>query len=274
MPNKTREMNPDSRCCECRPPRISTPGVLWMAGPRMKALLDRLNVAQRAVTGPPPTRVSFSKIAEWRAGTTHVNAPQLDEAYRELLQSYLSGAFEHTLVFYLTNLAPNLSGETGLTGYRMRRKFLAARARTYSPDDAKEAGALFEAYLAPCWIHRAAAARWFEQNSYPLPQQLMTPSGSADGCSEEGPIVTRGTKVPSNEPGSISVAPLSPREKCNAWIMEQLTAGVIPGSTVRWKNFERDVKKACGNDVKGFSERNLPRIVEKLQQELRTKAIR
>ena len=273
MPNKTRAMNPDSRCCECRPPRISTPGVLWMAGPRMEALLDRLNVAQCAVTGPPPTRVSFSKIAEWCAGTTKVNSPQLNEAYRELLQSYLSGAFEHTLVFYLTNLAPDLSGETGLTGYRMRRKFLAARARTFSPDDAKGARALFEAYLAPCWIHRAAAARWFEQNSYPLPQQLMTPSGSADGSSSEEPIARRGTKVPSNEPGSISVAPQTPKEKCNTWIKEQLKRGIAPPDTITWKAFKRDLKNACG-DVNGFSERNLPRIVEKLQQELGTKAIR
>jgi hypothetical protein len=270
MPNKTRAMNPDSRCCECRPPRISTPGVLWMAGPRMEALLDRLNVAQHAVTGPPPTRVSFSKIAAWRAGTTHVNAPQLNEAYRDLLQSYLSGAFEQTLVFYLTNSAPDLSG-TGLAGYRMRRDFLAARASNFSPDDAKEAAALFDAYLAPCWVHRAAAVRWFEQNSYPLPQQWRTPSGSVEGPSEEGPIATRGTKVPSDEPGSMS-APLSPREKCNAWIIEQLTAGVIPGSAVGWKNFQRDVKKVCGNDVRGFSERNLPRIVEKFQQEMRAKA--
>jgi hypothetical protein len=132
---------------------------------RMRALLDRLDTDQNAVTGQPPTRVSFSKIVEWREGAAGIPAPQ---TYRDLLQSYLSGAFEGTLVFYLTNSAPDLS-KTELAGYRMTRNFLAARTITFSPDDPKNAGALFEAYLAPCWIHRAVAVRWLEAKGYPVP---------------------------------------------------------------------------------------------------------
>jgi hypothetical protein len=152
----------------------------------MRALLDRLDTDQNAVTGQPPTRVSFSKIVEWREGAAGIPAPQ---TYRDLLQSYLSGAFERTLVFYLTNSAPDLS-KTELAGYRMRREFLMARISSLSLENTKEAGALFEAYLAPCWIHRAAALRWLEQNSYPRPPQLMTPPTSADGTSEEA-LITR-----------------------------------------------------------------------------------
>src|SRR4029077_12954484 len=126
---------------------------------RMRALLDRLDTDQNAVTGQPPTRVSFSKIVEWCEGTTGIPAPQI---YRGLLQSYLSGAFERTLIFYLTNSAPDLSGRTGLTGYRMRRDFLAARANAFSPDNEQDARALFEAYLASCWIHRVPAVRWIQ----------------------------------------------------------------------------------------------------------------
>ena len=133
---------------------------------RMRALLDRLNTAQHAVSGPPPMRVSFSKIAEWCERTAGVPALQI---YRDLLQSYLSGAFERTLVFYLTNLAPDLSDKTGLTGYRMRRSFLEARARVFSADDEKEASVLFEAYLAPCWIYCGPAVRWLENKGYPVP---------------------------------------------------------------------------------------------------------
>jgi hypothetical protein len=133
---------------------------------RMRALLDRLDTAQNAVTGPPPTRVSFSKIVEECERTA--GTPAL-EIYRDLLQSYLSGAFERTLVFYLTNSAPDQSGQTGLPGYRMRRNFLEARAHVFSPDREKEATALFEAYLAPCWVHRAAAVRWLGAKGYSVP---------------------------------------------------------------------------------------------------------
>ena len=200
---------------------------------RMRALLDRLNTAQYAVTGPSPTRVSFSRIAEWCERTAGVPAPQI---YRDLLQSYLSGAFEHTLVFYLTNSAPDLSDDSGLVGYRMRRTFLAARTRTLSPDDAKEAGVLFEAYLAPCWVHRAAAVRWLESKGYPLPSQWMAPSGSADGSSEKEPIATRRTKKPS---------------KLESWAREQIAAENIPGKTkgFSWKEAER--RANCLSHVNG-----------------------
>jgi hypothetical protein len=147
------------------PPKLAR-GDSEIKADRMSALLDRLNTAQNAVTGPPPTRVSFSKIAEWCERTARLPAPEI---YRDLLQSYLSGAFERTAVFYLTHSAPDLSGETGLPGYRMRRNFLDARARVFSADDEKEASVLFEAYLAPCWVHRAAAVRWLESKGYPVP---------------------------------------------------------------------------------------------------------
>ena len=151
---------------------------------RMAALLDRLQIAQHAVTGPPPTRVSFSKLAEWCVRTAGIPEP---EVYRDLLQSYLSGAFENTLVFYLTDSAPDLSEkdlpdpsepdliwhqmrrEDFLTGYRMRRDFLAARARNYPTDHDNEAAALFSTYLGPCWIHRKAAVRWLEGRGYSVP---------------------------------------------------------------------------------------------------------
>jgi hypothetical protein len=140
---------------------------------RMAALLDRLNIAQNAVTGPPPTRVSFSKLAELCARTACL---QLDDVYSDLLQSYLSGAFEKTIVFYLTNLASDLTDvghqtrrEDFLIGYRMRRDFLVARARNYPTDHHNEATVLFNAYLGPCWIHRKAAVRWLESRDYPVP---------------------------------------------------------------------------------------------------------
>jgi hypothetical protein len=151
----------------CRPRRA--------LGPRIAALLDRLNIAQHAVTGPPPTRVSFSKLAEWCAGTASL---QLDDVYSDLLQSYLSGAFEKTIVFYLTNLASDLTDnlvgyqtrrEDFLIGYRMRRDFLVARARNYPTDHHNEVAVLFNAYLGPCWIHRKAAVRWLESRGYPVP---------------------------------------------------------------------------------------------------------
>jgi hypothetical protein len=149
---------------------------------RIAALLDQLNIAQNAVTGPPPTRVSFLKLAEWCASSA---SAQPKELYRDLLQSYLSGAFERTLVFYLTNLAPDLT-ETDLIGYRMRRNFLAARATAFSTDNDNEAAALFSAYLGPCWIHRRAAVHWLENKGYPVPtswKQAKHP--------EEPPAVSR-----------------------------------------------------------------------------------
>jgi hypothetical protein len=163
---------------------------------RMAALLDRLNVAQRAVTGPPPTRISFSKLAEWCAGAAGISA---DDVYRDLLQSYLSGAFEHTLVFYLTNLAPDLS-ETDLIGYRMSRDFLAARVRSYSIDHDNEAAALFSAYLKPCWVHRSAAVRWLEGGGHPVPSQWMATSGSADEDSKEQPAAAKKSSRPREAP--------------------------------------------------------------------------
>jgi hypothetical protein len=141
---------------------------------RMSALLDRLDKKQHAVTGPPPTRVSFVKIAEWCARAGQAPARQLNLVYRELLQSYLSGAFEQSFVFNLTHSAPDLS-ETELAGHRMRRNFLAARARSFSPDNTEEADALFKAYLAPCWIHRAATVRWLETRGYPVPTWWKPP---------------------------------------------------------------------------------------------------
>jgi hypothetical protein len=146
---------------------------------QMAALLDRLNTAQNAVTGPPPTRVSFSKLADLCARTAGRTE---DDVYRDLLQSYLSGAFENTLVFFLSNLAPDLSEKDlpdvpddligdrmrrkdFLVGYRMRRDFLEGRAFSYSTDPAS----MFSAYLGPCWIHREAAARWLENKGYQVP---------------------------------------------------------------------------------------------------------
>jgi hypothetical protein len=87
------------------------------------------------------------------------------------------------------------------------------------------------------------------------------------------PTFWDGEPIPPNESDSISVAALSPREKCNAWIKEQLKVGITPPETIDWKTFARDLKNACG-DVKGFSDRNLRRKVKEFQQELRTKAIR
>jgi hypothetical protein len=158
---------------------------------RMRALLDRLDTDQNAVTGQPPTRVSFSKIVEWCEGAAGIPAPQ---TYRDLLQSYLSGAFERTLVFYLTNSAPDLS-KTELAGYRMSRNFLAARASAFSLDNEKEAGALFEAYLAPCWIHRAAAARWLEAKGYPVPSEWKQTEPSEEPT--EAPLADQPDKKPS-----------------------------------------------------------------------------
>jgi hypothetical protein len=180
---------------------------------RMRSLLDRLNIAQHAVTGPPPMRVSFSKIAEWCEGVAGASAP---EVYRDLLQSYLSGAFEHTLVFYLMSSAPDLSGESGLTGYRMRRTFLADRARNFSLDDANEAGALFEAYLAPCWIHRAAAVRLLEAKGYPVPPLWK------QARSSEGPTELPSTEQPERKLNKSGRKPKYPPERIRDFVFDQM----------------------------------------------------
>jgi hypothetical protein len=192
----------DSRACNFpRSPPIE----------RMRALLDQLDTAQNAVTGPPPTRVSFSKIAELCEGAVGIPVPQ---TYRDLIQSYLSGTFERTLVFYLTNSAPDLS-ETELAGYRMSRNFLAARASAFSLDNEKEAGALVEAYLAPCWIHRAAAARWLEAKGYPVPSEWKQ-----SGPSEEP------TEVPTakreNKPNKSGRKPKYAREQIRDFVFEKM----------------------------------------------------
>jgi hypothetical protein len=178
---------------------------------RVAALLDQLNTAQNAVTGPWPTRVSFSKLTEWCVRTAGVPAP---EVYRDLLQSYLSGAFENTLVFYLTNSAPDLS-RTELAGHRMRRNFLAARALTFPPDNLKNAGALFEAYLAPCWIHRLAAVRWLEAKGYPVPLEWKQIEPSEEPT--EAPSAKRESK-----PNKTGRKPKYSREQIRDFVFDKM----------------------------------------------------
>jgi hypothetical protein len=189
---------------------------------RMAVLLDRLNTAQNAVTGPPPTRVSFLKLGEWCAGIANV---QPTEVYRDLLQSYLSGAFEKTLVFYLTNLAPDLTN-TALVGYRMRRNFLAARV--FSTDSDNDATAFFSAYLEPCWIHRMAAARWLESKGYPLPSQWTT--------------VATSVKVP---PRAQTIPRLKRKAPTRERVKNQMRADIAAG-TVTIEELRRD-KEAWAN---------------------------
>jgi hypothetical protein len=200
---------------------------------RMRALLDRLDTAQNAVTGQPPTRVSFSKIVEWCEGTAGIPVTQ---TYRDLLQSYLSGAFERTLVFYLTNLAPDLS-KTELAGHRMRRNFLAARARAFPPDNAREANALFKAYLAPCWIHRAAAARWLEAKGYPVPSNWKQTEPS------EEPTEVR-TDKRENKLNKSGRKPKYSREEVRDFVFEKMNYhGSFDLSDPEWR-VEADLVKA------------------------------
>jgi len=202
---------------------------------RMRALLDRLDIAQNAVTGPPPTRVSFSKIAEWCERAAGIPASQI---YRDLLQSYLSGAFERSLVFYLTNSAPDLSGERGLTGYRLRRHFLAARASTFSLDNAKEADALFEAYLAPCWIHRAAAVRWLKAKDYPVPSEWNQTELSEEPT--EAPLAEQ----PGRKPNKSGRKPKYSREQIREFVFEKMNYhGPFDLSDPEWR-VEADLVKA------------------------------
>jgi hypothetical protein len=184
----------DLRCRKCRPPRISTPGILWMAGPRIRALLARLSEAENDVDGPLPWWVSFRWIASWCSsdGSPIVDDRGLRAAYRQLLDSFLAGSFRTIRVLYLGDPAsarwsepPALSNAGGIAGYRMTAQFLEARTKIYSPNDPDQSWILFNGYLAPCWIRRLAAARWLENNRYPLPSQWMTPCGLADASREQ-----------------------------------------------------------------------------------------
>jgi hypothetical protein len=201
----------------------------------MRALLDRLDIAQNAVTGSPPTRVSFLKIAEWCERTVGIPASQI---YRDLLQSYLSGAFERTLVFYLTNSAPDQSGETGLPAYRMRRNFLEARARVFSPDNQKEATTLFEAYLAPCWVHRAAAVRWLEAKGYPIPPWWKRTEPPEEPT--EAPLAVQ----PERKPNKSGRKPKYSREQIRDFVFEKMEYhGPFDLSDPEWR-VEADLVKA------------------------------
>jgi hypothetical protein len=151
-----------------------------MSGPRMRALLARLSEAENDVDGPLPWWVSFKWIATWCSsdGSPIVDDRGLRAAYRQLLDSFLAGSFRTSRVLYLGDPAfarwsepPALSNAGGIAGYRMTAQFLEARTRIYSPNDPDQSWILFNGYLAPCWIRRLAAARWLENNRYPLPPQ-------------------------------------------------------------------------------------------------------
>jgi hypothetical protein len=197
----------DLRCRKCRPPRISTPGILWMAGPRMRALLKRLSEAENDVDGSLPWWVSFKWIATWCSsdGSPVVDDRRLMAAYRQLLDSFLAGSFRTSRVLYLGDPTsarwsqpPGLSNADSIAGYRMMAQFLEARTKVYSLTDPDESWVLFNLYLAPCWTRRSAAARWLENNRYSLPSQWMASSGSADGSSREQLTAVRATPSPSN----------------------------------------------------------------------------
>jgi hypothetical protein len=154
----------------------------------MRALLARLSEAENDVEGPPPWWVSFKWIATWCSndGRPVVDDRRLKAAYRQLLDAFLAGSFRTSRVLYLGDPAsarrsepPALSNAGGIAGYRMTAQFLEARTKIYSPNDPAQSWILFNSYLAPCWIRRLAAARWLENNRYPLPAQWATAARGA-----------------------------------------------------------------------------------------------
>jgi hypothetical protein len=221
-------MTRGSPCSQCHPPRISTPGVLWMAGPRMEALLGRLSAAENDVdeAGPLPSWVSFKWIANWCAsdGSLIVSDERLAAAYRRLLDSFSAGSFQTSRVLYLGDPAsarrvepPALSNARGgITGYRMTAQFLEARAKVFSPDDPVEAWVLFNGYLAPCWIRRPAAARWLESKGYPVPTWWKQAAPSEEQT--EAPL----TVQPKKKQNKRGPKPKYLPEQIRAFVFEQM----------------------------------------------------
>lgn len=234
----------DLRCRKCRPPRIKTPGIIWMEGPRIAAFVDRLSAAESSTADPPPAWVSFKWLANWcaRDGSPIVNNQWLMAAYRQLLNSFLAGSFQTTRVSYLSkDASAYLSGpvvaQLGLTlgseRYKMTAQFLKARAKAFSRDNPTEMTALFDAYLAPCWIRRSVAVRWLENNRYPLPSQspaaatgtVAPPSAKAiNSVRREAPTRDRVMNLMRADIDSGAVTIEQLRQKKEAWAARYQTS--------------------------------------------------
>jgi hypothetical protein len=173
-----------------------------MAGPRTATLLARLTAAEKGTSGPLPFWISFKWISEWCASDDGVLVPERQAAaYRQLLNSFLAGAFRATRVLYLSLDSSAYRGEpivvqleaqfTSFPRFAMSEESLRAITKVFSPEDPKGAGVLFDAYLAPCWIKRGVAVRWLENNRYPLPPEWRTGLAPTSELHREERLVTK-----------------------------------------------------------------------------------